>query len=283
MAMIARPFNFSLGTAYAGLTATISYQVVVGGSVVVGPVTGTGVTEGAFGTFTATGSYNVEIADFDTSWVGRIVWYESTNGILYEEPFTATQSGDSFPTVSGSLDATVSSRQASGIAVTLPDTAPNGWIDTPAFAAGATVPAVAAATVGSYATGQDPATLLVASESFLGAVASAVLTDAEPANQNNPGSLGAVVRSSTGIFATGTVNDTDPSTSSFVISLDDGQALPTDNRYVGLGLWFTRFANLAPAKQTIGGYELLTSSTARITLQTPFSGTPADASTFEIG
>jgi|GEM_PF-5605526 len=328
MATITRLFNLNLGTSYAGLTSTISYQVVVGGNVVVGPVTGTGITEGSFGAFTATGSYNVEIADFDTSWVGKIIWYESTNGILYEEPFTATQSGDSFPTVNGNLDASVSSRQASGIAVTLPGAAPNGWIDTPTFAEGATVPAVAAATVAGYATNQDPASILTDNTGFLSAVATsiwgvltsalttvnsvgqafaafltalgadskvqlstgqaaaiaaAVLTDTAAENQSVAGSLGAVVKSSTGIFASGAVYDANPSTCSFVITLADGQALPNDSRYVGLGLWFTGSANLAPAKQTISGYQLLTSDTARVTFEKSFAGLPTNASTFEIG
>jgi len=87
---VTKPFNLSLGSAYSGLTATISYKIVlVDGTTPVGPITATGVTEGSFGTFTATGSYNVNVANFDTSWVGKIVWYESTNEILYEEPFTA--------------------------------------------------------------------------------------------------------------------------------------------------------------------------------------------------
>jgi|GEM_PF-4996360 len=149
MTTITRPFNFSLGSAYSGLASTISYQVVVDGSVVVGPITATGITEGSFGEFTATGSYNVEIANFDTSWVGKITWYESTNEILYEEPFTATQSGDSFPTVGSTNTATSAIKAktdnlpASPAAVGSAMTLASGSIQTATFAAGATVPAVA--------------------------------------------------------------------------------------------------------------------------------------------
>jgi len=117
MATITRPFNFSLGSAYSGLSSTISYQVVVGGSVVVGPATATGITEGSFGAFTETGSYNVEIPNFDTSWVGRIVWYESTNEILYEEPFTATQSGDGYATVVNGVSLTANEHASIATAV----------------------------------------------------------------------------------------------------------------------------------------------------------------------
>lgn len=94
-ATVTRPFNFTLGSAYSGLASTVSYQIVlVDGSSPIGPITGTGITEGSFGAVTATGSYDVNIANFDTSWAGRIKWLESTSGLVYEETFGVSQSAD---------------------------------------------------------------------------------------------------------------------------------------------------------------------------------------------
>lgn len=108
-----RPFNMNLGPGYSGLASTISYKVVlVDGSVPIGPITATGITEGSYGAYTATGSYTVNLA-IDSAWSGKVVMYESTNSILYEEPFASRTLAD-------------------------------GSITTATFAAGATVPAVAA-------------------------------------------------------------------------------------------------------------------------------------------
>ncbi|WP_422932041.1 hypothetical protein [Singulisphaera sp. PoT] len=139
-ATITKPFNFTLGAAYSGLASTVSYKIVlVDGSTPIGPITATGITEGSFGAVTVTGSYNVNVANFDTTWVGKIVWVESTSGLVYEEPFTATQSTD--------VAANVTAIKAKT------DNLPAN----PA-AAGGTV------TVAGYADGQDPATLLLSAQ-----------------------------------------------------------------------------------------------------------------------
>ncbi|WP_422928557.1 hypothetical protein [Singulisphaera sp. PoT] len=271
-ATITKPFNFTLGPAYSGLASTVSYKVVlVDGSTPIGPVTATGITEGSFGAVTATGSYNVNVANFDTGWAGKIVWVESTSGLVYEEPFGVSQSTDvtaalaatssNVAAVKAKTDNLPASPAAVGSAMTLA----SGAIATGSFASGATIPAVAS--------------VAALSPSERSALATAILTDASGGNQATPGSLGSMVGINNGIAVLGTVNDLNPSGGSFVISLASG-TLPSDNRYIGLSLSFT--GALAPAKAKITGYQLLTGTTARVWFANPFSVIPTNGAPFTV-
>lgn len=105
-ATISKQFTLLLGPAYTGLAASITYKVIYTDdsgvdTVAVAETTGTGVTEE---TLTAAGggigSYNINVASFDTTKKGRVVWFVGGGyNLPYVENFVAIQSTDNSATI----------------------------------------------------------------------------------------------------------------------------------------------------------------------------------------
>lgn len=126
-------------------------------------------------------------------------------------------------------------------------------------------------TVGGYAANQDPATLLASSFSGIPATLFAATLPGSP----TPGTYGAVIVALNGydaLVVRGTVTDAAPTTSSFAVGGLSG--ITTD--YVGQSLCFTS-GTLKGRKETI-----LTYTSGKITVTTPFAAAPAQNDTFDI-
>lgn len=227
---IIRTFTMDM-PGYPGLAASITYKVVLSNGTVAINTTGTGVTEDPVGAV-----YFVNIANFDTSWVGRIVWLESTTGTPYTETFTATQSADVAPGVA-----------AIGT---------NGT------------------KVSSYATGQDPATLLAASTPYKAAMNTAIYTNTNGTDFNTPNTLGENVKIDFESRLTATVTDSAPTASSFTITLDNGAQFPEGGFPQNL-LKFTSGALLS-ATQVMQGFTNISGSSGTVGLVNGFTEAPAN-------
>lgn len=115
-------------------------------------------------------------------------------------------------------------------------------------------------TVGGYAAGQDPATLLFAAN-----------LPVSP----TPGTYGAVIVALNGydaLVVRGTVTDAAPTTSSFAV----GGLSGINSDYVGQSLCFTS-GSLKGRKETVLSY-----AAGKITVTTPFATAPAQNDTFDI-
>ena len=233
----------------------LGYRVVssVDGSDLI-PRTTTGITE------PSSKKYKATIAAWDRSWIGTILWEDANGNILAWEDFLDS---DPSPLIWSALLSSITTSGSVGLLF-------KGFLNALGVDSRPKISAdvhTGGATIAAVADGVD------------------LSDDDRETIQATKTSVDKLVKGSENIFATGTIVDPSPSTRGFLIMLDAGQTLPDDMRYVKRGLWFNGdpTTTLAPGKNKITGYERRTADTAYVSFTLPWSGIPANGSTFQIG